>query len=133
MTKPIHQIVRFVASAAELYELFMDSKKHSAATGAPAKVSRRVGGRWSAHGGQIHGRNLFLVPGRMIVQSWRGPWKDGDPDSILIVRFSQAPGGAQVDLVHVGVPLYDFKGVSQGWPKYYWKPWKQYLAKRRQR
>lgn len=42
-------------------------------------------------------------------------------------RFSKAPGGAQIDLVHVNVPRYDHKGVSQGWPKYYWKPWKKYL------
>jgi len=31
--------------------------------------------------------------------------------------------------VHVGVPAYDHKGVREGWPKYYWKPWKKYLLK----
>jgi hypothetical protein len=30
----------------------------------------------------------------------------------------------------VGVPAYDQKGVREGWPKYYWRPWKKYLAKR---
>jgi len=28
----------------------------------------------------------------------------------------------------VDVPQYDQKGVTQGWPQYYWKPWKKYLA-----
>jgi hypothetical protein len=33
-----------------------------------------------------------------------------------------------VDLVHVGVPQHDQNGVRNGWAKYYWKPWKKYLA-----
>jgi activator of HSP90 ATPase len=131
MTRVIHQSVRFPATPAQLYELFMDSKKHVAATGMPTKVSRKVGGKWSAFGGSIDGRNLLLIPGKMIVQSWRGPWNAGDADSILVVSFRKVLGGAQVDLVHVGVPGHDYEGVSRGWPKFYWKPWREYLAKRK--
>jgi activator of HSP90 ATPase len=66
----------------------------------------------------------------MIVQAWRAShWKDSDLDSILVLTFSRAAGGGKVDLVHVGVPQHDHKGVTQGWPKYYWKPWKAYLKK----
>ncbi len=53
MTPVIEQFVSFQATPAKLYELFMDSAKHSAATGMPAKVSRKVGGKWSAFGGMI--------------------------------------------------------------------------------
>jgi hypothetical protein len=92
-------------------------------------MSRKVGGKFTAWGNQLRGRNLLIVPKRLIVQSWRAThWKTSDPDSILILEFSKAPGGARVDLVHVNVPPYDHKGVTQGWPKYYWKPWKKYLA-----
>ena len=38
------------ATPAKLYGLFMDSAKHTAATGAPAKISRKVGGTWTAFG-----------------------------------------------------------------------------------
>src|SRR6266705_431019 len=88
------------ATPAVLYELFMDSEKHSAATGAPAKISRKVGGKWSAHGGMISGKNLVLVPKRMIAQTWRSKeWKAADLDSILVVRFEKsASGGASVSL-----------------------------------
>ena len=118
---------------ADLYELFMDSAKHSAATGAPAKISRKVGGKWSAFGGMILGKNLVLVPDRMIVQAWRSSaWKEADPDSILVLHFEKsASGGATVHLAHVGVPHYDHKGVTQGWMNYYWKPWKEYLKARK--
>ena len=41
--------------------------------------------------------------------------------------FTKAPGGGRIDLVQVGVPPHDHRGVTQGWPKYYWKPWRAYL------
>jgi len=132
MTPVVEQTVSFDATPAKLYELFMDSAKHTAATGMPAKVSRKVGGKWSAFGGMILGRNLALIPNRMIVQSWRSSeWKKADPDSVLIVSFEKsADGGAQVHLVHAGVPEHDHAGVTQGWVKFYWDPWKAYLAHR---
>ena len=135
MTLVIEQSVSFPkVSPAELYELFVDSAKHTAATGMPAKASRKVGGKWSAFGGMISGKNLALVPNRMIVQAWRSSeWKKADPDSVLIVRFEKTPGGATAHLAHVGVPSYDHKGVTKGWKKFYWEPWKTYLNQRKRR
>jgi activator of HSP90 ATPase len=133
MTPVIEQAVSFPkVTPADLYALFMDSAKHSAATGMPAKISRRVGGKWSAFGGMILGKNLALVPNRIIVQAWRSSaWKKADPDSVLVVRFEQIHNGAAAYLAHVGVPPYDHAGVIQGWKKYYWEPWKKYLAMRK--
>jgi activator of HSP90 ATPase len=130
MTPVIEQTVSFSATPATLYQQFMISAKHTAATGMPAKISPNIGGKWAAFGGMILGKNLVLVPNRMIVQTWRSSeWKKKDPDSILVVTFEKsASGGAQVALVHVGVPEYDHKGVTQGWVKFYWEPWKKYLA-----
>jgi len=116
VTPVIEQTVAFSVTPAKLYDLFMDSAKHTAATGMPAKISPKVGGKWSAFGGMILGKNLALIPNRMIVQSWRSAeWKKADPDSILIVSFEKAAGGqGQVHLVHVGVPQYDHAGVTKG-------------------
>lgn len=129
MKPVIQQSVTFSkATTAELYEIFMDSAKHTAATEMPAKVNPKVGGKWTAFGGRIFGKNLALVPKRMIVQAWRSSaWKNADPDSVLVVRFEKTPGGATVHLAHVGVPPYDHKGVTNGWKKFYWKPWKKYF------
>ena len=132
MTQIIRQSVKFTASPADLYELFMDSAKHSAATGMPAQISRKEGGKWSAFKGMIAGRNLVLVPNQMIVQAWRSKgWKAADLDSVLVVRFEKAAGGTTLHLTHVGVPQHDHKGVTLGWRKYYWQPWKKYLAARK--
>ncbi|HKM66259.1 MAG TPA: SRPBCC domain-containing protein [Candidatus Acidoferrum sp.] len=129
MTPIIQQSVRFRVSPQVFFEMYVDSKKHAKSTGAPVQISRKVGGRFRAFGGMLEGKNLLIVPGKQIVQFWRAAhWKKEDW-SILILTFSQVAGGAQIDLVHVGVPAYDQKGVREGWPKYYWKPWKKYLSK----
>jgi activator of HSP90 ATPase len=134
MTKVIQQSIRLSARPEELFDTYLDSKKHSAATGGRAKISRKVGGAFTAWNGQLRGRNLVIVPKRMIVQAWRAThWKASDPGSILILEFSKAPGGARIDIVHVNVPAYDYKGVNQGWPKYYWQPWKKYLQTKKKR
>ena len=131
MTPTISQRVRFSASPGTLFEMYMDSKKHAAATRAPAKLSRKVGGAWHAHGGAIGGKNLLVVPGQRIVQAWRAAhWKKGEL-SILVMTFEKAPGGAVVEIVHIGVPKHDQKGVRKGWPSYYWKRWKRYFARKR--
>lgn len=134
MTPAIEQSVTFKSTPSQLYELFMDSAKHTAATGAPAKVSRKVGGKWSAFGGMILGKNLALLPNRMIVQSWRSSaWKASDLDSVVVVRFEKSKGGATVHLAHVGVPPYDHKGVTEGWRKYYWDTWDDYFQVRKRK
>ena len=133
MPLAIQQRIEFSASPNVLFELYLNSKKHAAATGAPANLSRKNGGAWHAYHGMIGGRNLLIVPGRMIVQSWRAKfWKKGDV-SILVLKFTKTRSGTRVDLFHAEVPPYDQKGVRAGWPKYYWKPWKRYLASKKSR
>lgn len=129
MTPVIQQSVRFRTSPQALFDLYLDSRRHSLSTGAPATISRKMGGKFKAFKGQLEGKNLLIVPGKQIVQLWRAThWRKQDW-SILILSFSAATGGAEVDLIHVGVPAYDHKGVSRGWPQYYWRPWKKYLSK----
>jgi len=130
MGKTVQHAVTFRAPPARLFELYMDAKKHSAAIGAPAVLSRKVGGRWSAYGGQLQGRMLAIVPRRMIVQSWRGEdWKRSELDSILVLVFDRAPGGGRVSLVHANIPDRYCAGIRRGWHEYYWKRWKAYLAR----
>jgi activator of HSP90 ATPase len=130
MTPVIQQSVRFRTTPQALFDLYMDSKLHSRSTGAPARISRKVGGKFTAFRRQLEGKNLHLVPGKQIVQFWRAAhWKKGDC-SILVLNFSRVAGGAQIDLVQIGVPAYDHKGVRKGWPKYYWRPWKKYISQK---
>ena len=48
MTKAIQQSVRFAAPPATLFDIYLDSRKHSAATGGKATMSRKAGGKIEA-------------------------------------------------------------------------------------
>jgi activator of HSP90 ATPase len=77
-TKKIKQTVTFKSPPSEIYELLMESEKHSIITGAEAKISRKVGGKISAYEGYITGKNVELVEDKKIVQKWRASdWPDG--------------------------------------------------------
>jgi hypothetical protein len=72
---------------------------------------------------------LQTVPGRLIVQAWRSSaFHKNDPDSTLVLRFTARGSKGRIDLVHVNVPDHDYRGVDNGWKRYYWKPWRKYLA-----
>jgi hypothetical protein len=62
MAKTIVQKVLFKNTTPKaLYELYTDSKKHSASTGSNTKISAREGATFSGSDGYISGKNLNLV------------------------------------------------------------------------
>jgi len=56
----IQQKTLIPASPDEVYEAFMDARKHSAFTGSKATCNPKVGGKFTAWDGYISGRNLEL-------------------------------------------------------------------------
>lgn len=130
MAKAIVSGATFPVAPQELYRTFMTSKLHAAAIGEPARVSAKVGGKFSLFDDTIYGKTLHLVPGKLVVQTWRGShWANSDPDSILVVRFSGTAKAGRIELVHAGVPGHDQDGVKDGWVSYYWQPWKAYFSR----
>jgi hypothetical protein len=75
-TKTLRQTVTFKASPHEVYDILMDSKKHRSLSGEPAKISKKVGGKFTAWGSHLSGINLVLKPGKKIVQASRGKFSD---------------------------------------------------------
>jgi len=131
MAKTIQQTVTFPVPPEKLFDIYLDSKKHAAAINSRASITRKVGGAFSLFGGMLRGKNLAIVPGRMIVQTWRGSdWRKADADSILILTFSRARGGGRLSLVHANIPDRHYADINRGWPKYYWKPWRAYLRRK---
>jgi activator of HSP90 ATPase len=126
----IIQKVKFQASPKELYDIFIDPRKHSEATGGKATGSGKVGGKFTAWNGYISGKHLGLTPGRTIVQSWRAnEYKKGDKDSILILTFEKVKGGTELTMIHAVVPDHVATHFKTGWYESYWNPIKKYLMK----
>ena len=126
-TRTIRQSVTFKAAPADVYEVLMDSKKHGALTGSVARVSRKVGGKFSVYGGDIEGVNLELVPGQRIVQSWRySDWPSGHY-STATFSLAEVSGRTRLTFTQTGVPAEAYEDIRQGWRDYYWRPMKQLL------
>jgi activator of HSP90 ATPase len=131
MLKIVKQSVTLAAPAKELYKMYLDPKLHGAITGGKVTISAKARSKFKAFGGALTGTTLQTVPGTLIVQSWRStPFYKTDPDSTLILRFTDVGGKGRIDLVHVNVPDQDYDGVTKGWKSYYWQPWRKYLASR---
>ena len=116
------------APARDIYDAWLDGRRHSAMTGAKAKGSTRVGGSFSAWDGYASGKNMELVPGERIVQSWRtSDFAADDPDSTITVTLTPVAGGTRVTLVHSGLTG-DGSSYKDGWRDYYFAPMKTYFA-----
>jgi len=127
MAKTILQSVEFDASPEELFDIFLDPKQHAAVIGSKVSVSAKEGDEFIAFDGHVKGRNLLIVPKRMIVQCWHGSvWNEGDLDSIQIMTFEKTSRGAQIILVHANCP----DQFTERWNELYWEPLRAYLKRK---
>lgn len=128
-TKNIRQEIVFKASAHDIYEALMDSKKHSQFTGSPAKIGRAAGGSFSTFGGYATGKNLELVRDKKIVQRWiASDWPEGSDSTVTFV-LKPIKGGTKLVFTHKNVPADFVDSISDVWKTYYWKPMKKMLEK----
>ena len=130
MAKIIRQSVTLPAPPSALYDQYLDRKRHSKIIDAAVTIGRKPGAAFSAWDKSITGRILQLVPGRLIVQSWRtDDWNKSDVDSTLILSFSTERRGGRIDMIHANVPDRHAASISDGWRNFYWKPWREYLKR----
>lgn len=128
MSSTISLAVDLPAKPARLYQMYLNPKLHAAFTGSPVRIAARAGARFEAFGGALTGTILQVVPNRLIVQAWRSTnFGKRDIDSTLVLTFLPRGKGARIELKHLNVSERDFGGVSAGWSKYYFLPWRAYL------
>jgi activator of HSP90 ATPase len=129
MADSIHQEVTIPATPARIYEALLDSKQFSAfAGGAPAQIGTEAGDSFTMFGGAIEGRNVELVPNKLVVQAWRAKsWPAG---IYSIARFELNGKGKETRLVfdQVGFPDGAREELDSGWGKMYWEPMKKFLG-----
>jgi activator of HSP90 ATPase len=128
-TRTIRQTVTIRAKPNDVYDALMTTRGHSAFTGASARISARVGGKFTAWDGYIQGRNVELVRGQRIVQEWK-PREENWPSeyySTVTYELSAIPAGTRLKFTHSGVPIEHAGHLAQGWKDHYWLPLKAYL------
>ena len=120
------------ATPKKIYELWLNSKGHTAITGSKATASAKVKGRFTAWDGYISGTNIDLKEGKKIVQAWRSSeFPDDALDSILEISLAPKAGGkTTLTLAHSNIPKGQGKNYKQGWKDFYFVPMKAYFSKK---
>ena len=118
-------------SPKEVYQAYVDPKKHSEFTGSEATGKPVVGGKFTAWDGYISGRFLELEEGKRMVQEWKSTdFPEGSPPSKLELTFREVPKGTEIVMVHSNVPKDQEDETAEGWTEFYWEPMKQYFKKK---
>lgn len=118
------------ATPEEVYEVFMDAKKHSEFTGSKATCNPKVGGKFTAWDDYISGKNLELEQGKKIVQEWiTTDWPKDYPPSKLELTFKKVQSGTEITMVHKDVPTEQADDLAEGWTEFYWNSLKEYFKK----
>jgi activator of HSP90 ATPase len=131
MPKNLVMAASLPAPPDELFDMYLDAAIHAAFTGAPVTIEARAGAPFRAFDGALSGTILHVEPKRLIVQTWRSVHFSSDViDSVLVLSFWPENDCARIELAQINVADNDFAGVSHGWEKYYWTPWRAYLLGR---
>lgn len=126
----IRQTVLIEASPIEVYQAYVDPKKHAAFTGQSAKGTAKVGGEFAAGDGYIMAKYLELERGKRILQEWRTTeWPEGYPPSVLELTLKAKGRKTELRMVHSKVPEEQLDYYAEGWKEFYWKPLKAYFAR----
>ena len=120
-------IEEFNATPEEIYKSWLTSSGHSKMTGSPAKVTDKIGDKFSAWDGYITGTNLELTPFTKIKQRWRTiDFSDSQNDSVVEITLSEIkPRITQLKLIHSELSGSDDKQYIDGWNDFYFKPMKE--------
>jgi activator of HSP90 ATPase len=117
----------FPASTSELYNGWLDSEIHSKMTGGSANMSNVENEAFSAWDRYISGKNIKLVKGSEIIQTWRtSDFKEGDEDSELILRLEPSNKGTILTLTHSNIPEGQ-PDYARGWEDHYFTPMKAFF------
>ena len=127
--RTIKQKVVIPASPKEVYEAYVDPKKHSQFTGSKATGKAVVGGKFTAWDGYIFGKYLELDDGKRVVQEWTSTdFPEGSGPSRLELCFNKVPKGTELVMVQSDVPEEQADETAEGWIEWYWNPLKEYFS-----
>ena len=117
-------------SPKQVYDAYVDPKKHTAFTESKATGKPVVGGKFTAWDEYIYGKFLVLDDGKQVVQEWTSTdFPEGSEPSKLELTFCAVPEGTEITMVHSNVPKDIADDAAQGWIDFYWDPLKAYFGK----
>jgi len=124
----IRQVVIVDASPADVFETYVNPKKHAAFTGSAATGTPKVGSKFTAWDGYISGKYVKLEKGKRILQEWTtSEWPEGYPPSLVELTLVAKGKKTELTMVHSKVPAEQASNYEGGWMESYWEPLKEFF------
>lgn len=124
----IKQTCLINSSLDEVWKALTNPKYINGWGGGPAKMDDKEGTEFEFWGGDIHGKNIEVVPLKKLVQEWfGGKW---DKPSIITFTLTEEKDAVKINLLHTDVPDNEAKDIDAGWKEYYLGPLIEYLEKK---
>jgi activator of HSP90 ATPase len=123
--KTIKQTYRIAAPVAEVWRALVDPAIIDGWGGGPAVMSEVVNSDFSLWGGDIHGRNIKIIPEKKLVQEWySGHWVKPSLATFELFEYGEE---TRLELIHTDVPDDEADEIDQGWRDFYLGPIKDML------
>lgn len=95
--------------------------------GGPAKMSEQENFEFEIWGGDIHGKNISVIPQKQLIQEWMA--KEWDQPSKVTLTLSNNSNKTTVELLHEDIPDIEADEIEEGWKNSYMGPLKEYVEK----
>ena len=123
--KTVKQSYLINAPVEKVWQSLVDPKIIDEWGGGSAKMSEEEGFEFSIWDGDIHGKNIEVIPNKKLVQDWKE--KDWDNFSKVTFTLSKKGDKTKLDLLHEDIPDNKGKDIADGWKEYYIGPLKELL------
>lgn len=123
--KTIRQTYLINSSLKKVWQALVNPKDINAWGGGPAKMDAKIGTKFKFWGGDIHGKNIEIIPLKKLVQKWYGgSWEKPSITTFTLIKEEDA---VKINLLQTDVPDNEAKNIDDGWKEYYLGPLKKYL------
>lgn len=127
MGKIIKKVYKINAPVEQVWNALVDPETIAKWGGQPLKMDANIGSEFQLWNGDIYGKNLEVIPGKLLVQEWfSGDW---EKPSMVKFTLKSESNKTILELEHSDVPDDEFDDVDEGWDIYYIGPMKDMLEK----
>lgn len=120
----------FNTTAADVYAILMDERKHGSFTGDTVEITEMENASFSLMSGLVYGKNVLLQKGSKIVWSFalnHINWPENHWSEVTILLKQGIANECTLALSHTNVPEHLSDFIKQFWEENYWNALSYYI------
>jgi activator of HSP90 ATPase len=123
-------VQHFNTTAADVYAILMDERKHSSFTGDVVEIAEIENTSFSLMGGLAYGKNVMLEKESKVMWSFamaHPEWPENHWSEVIILLKPGPEKGCTLTLSHTEIPEHLEELMKQFWEENYWNALSYYI------